>query len=377
MVNKVSPSSPKISVIIPCYNYGHYLADAINSVIHQNVNDEVEIIVVDDGSSDNTSSVAQEFGSSVRYIYQDNQGLSAARNTGLRAAKGEFLVFLDADDMLGNGNLNAHLEKFSAQPEIDISVCHSLQLVEESGICSMWNLKASHLDIHLCHSNIAPVHTFMLRSQNANELLLFDPSFGACEDYDYWLRMAAIGKRFATNPRGFVIYRMHENSLSTQNTQQLAYDSALHFKIGKLLETVPDFPRAGKFYGWLAYASGCVGSACSMYAINPQYGLKLLEESATAILKAGTCVPKKVEQDIYLINAASYYVASFIGYARVFDCNTLSKLKKAMAFLARSYPGLARLNGDALNNKIDNLYKRIMCDTEAVQQNIQKMISFN
>lgn len=368
---KMSSSSPRVSVIIPCYNYGHYLADAINSVIHQNVKEGVEIIVVDDGSSDNTSNVAQQFGSTVKYIYQDNQGLSAARNTGLQAAKGDFIVFLDADDLLSKGNLNAHLDNFHAQADLDISVCHSVQMVEESGECNMWNLKASHLDIHLCHSNIAPVHTFMLRAQSNQQPLLFDSSFGACEDYDYWLRMAAMGKRFAANPNTFVIYRMHENSLSTQNTQQLAYDSALHFKIGKLLETAPNFPRAGKFYGWLAYASGCIGNACSLSTINPQYASKLLEESAKAILKAAACTKKGIEEEPYLINTANYYAASYIELARLFDHNAPGPFNKALAFLSHRYPNLAKSKMEALNIKKNILFTRIVCDTGMVQQNIK------
>ena len=93
-----------ISVIIPCYNYGRFLPDAVNSVLGQKKDGlAVEIIVVDDGSTDDTAAVAQRLGSSIQYIYQENQGPSAARNSGIRIARGDYLVFLDADDLLTAG----------------------------------------------------------------------------------------------------------------------------------------------------------------------------------------------------------------------------------------------------------------------------------
>lgn len=89
---------PEVSVIIPCYNHGHYLPHAVNSVLAQTFTDW-EAIIVDDGSTDNTREVAAQFTDErVRYVHQENRGLSGARNTGIRAAQGAYLAFLDADD---------------------------------------------------------------------------------------------------------------------------------------------------------------------------------------------------------------------------------------------------------------------------------------
>ena len=86
---------PLISVIIPTYNYGRFLPDAVKSVLGQKKDGlAVEIIVVDDGSTDDTADVAQRLGSSIQYIYQENQGLSAARNAGIRAAHGLSLIHI-------------------------------------------------------------------------------------------------------------------------------------------------------------------------------------------------------------------------------------------------------------------------------------------
>src|SRR5688572_25050384 len=90
--------SSLVSVIIPCYNHGHYLPVAIESVLQQ-THSIVEIIVVDDGSTDNTKQVAQRY-AQVKYIWQKNQGLSASRNTGIKNCSGDRIIFLDADDWL-------------------------------------------------------------------------------------------------------------------------------------------------------------------------------------------------------------------------------------------------------------------------------------
>ena len=101
-----SLKTPLVSVVIPCYNQAHFLGEAIESVFKQTYK-HFEIVVVDDGSTDNTSEVARRY-SGIRCIEQVNQGLSAARNTGIRESKGEYLVFLDADDRLYPIALEAH-----------------------------------------------------------------------------------------------------------------------------------------------------------------------------------------------------------------------------------------------------------------------------
>jgi len=96
---------PKVSVIIPTYNYGQYIDKSIDSVLSQTYTD-FEIIVIDDGSTDNTRTIVEtKYRDKVKYIYQENRGAPAARNQGLREAKGDFIVFLDADDWFAPENL--------------------------------------------------------------------------------------------------------------------------------------------------------------------------------------------------------------------------------------------------------------------------------
>src|SRR5689334_19281127 len=109
----------RTSVVIPAYNYGRYLGRAIDSALAQ-TRPVDEIIVVDDGSTDNTREVAESFGERIIYVYQKNKGLSAARNTGIRKATGDWVAFLDADDWWHPDKIKRQLEAASKDPEIGL-----------------------------------------------------------------------------------------------------------------------------------------------------------------------------------------------------------------------------------------------------------------
>ncbi|MFL6183180.1 MAG: glycosyltransferase family 2 protein, partial [Actinomycetes bacterium] len=123
-----------VSVIIPSYNHAHYLGQAIGSVLSQSYRN-FEIIVVDDGSTDETSEVASRY-ERVRIVRQENRGLSGARNRGLREAKGEYVVFLDADDKLLPGALEAGLRCFEAHPECAFVSGTSRPIAEDGALLS-------------------------------------------------------------------------------------------------------------------------------------------------------------------------------------------------------------------------------------------------
>src|SRR5882672_136402 len=111
-----------ISIVIPCYNQAHFLAEAIESVLAQ-IWPADEIIVVDDGSTDNPGQVAARY-PQVRCIRQENQGLPGARNTGLRESHGDYLVFLDADDRLTPQALAVGMQHLNARPECVLVAGH-------------------------------------------------------------------------------------------------------------------------------------------------------------------------------------------------------------------------------------------------------------
>jgi len=110
-------STPFFSVVIPSYNYAHYIGAAIESALNQN--QDCEVIIIDDGSKDNTQEVVETYGKEIIYVYQDNQGVSAARNHGARLASGQYLFFLDADDCILPGALKLIREQCLQHPDID------------------------------------------------------------------------------------------------------------------------------------------------------------------------------------------------------------------------------------------------------------------
>lgn len=124
---------PLVSVVIPTYNYAPYLRRCLESCLEQTCG-SVEIIVVDDGSTDETEQVVRETGRGVRYISQRNMGVSSARNTGMDLARGEFIVFLDADDYLVKDGLKMRLDAFLTLPSIDFVITATYSQKGQSGI---------------------------------------------------------------------------------------------------------------------------------------------------------------------------------------------------------------------------------------------------
>jgi glycosyltransferase involved in cell wall biosynthesis len=116
---KSEPKEPVVSVIVPVFNTERYVADAINSILRQ-TSRASEIIVVDDGSTDASADVVKSFGSAITYCYQRNRGAAAARNTGIRLAGGNFLAFLDADDLWTPDKTRRQLDLFATHADIQI-----------------------------------------------------------------------------------------------------------------------------------------------------------------------------------------------------------------------------------------------------------------
>jgi glycosyltransferase involved in cell wall biosynthesis len=123
---------PYVSVIIPTYNRASYVTEAINSVLAQTYTD-YEVIIVDDGSTDRTREVIAHFRDLIRYIYQDNQGLAAARNTGIKAARGKWIAFLDSDDLWLPEKLTVQIEDLSRNPELHLHTTNATIYREHIG----------------------------------------------------------------------------------------------------------------------------------------------------------------------------------------------------------------------------------------------------
>jgi glycosyltransferase involved in cell wall biosynthesis len=208
------PESRLISVIIPCYNQGHFLAEAIGSALDQSYAN-LEIIVVDDGSTDDTAEVAGRY-SQVQCIKQENRGLAEARNRGLEASRGEYLVFLDADDRLAAGALRVGADALDSHPECAF-VYGNVRLIDASGSLLLYppsvKIEQDHYLELLRHNHIWSPGAVMYRRSLFDTIGLFNPRVNASADYDLHLRIA---KSFPIFCHGEVVleYRKHGSNMS-------------------------------------------------------------------------------------------------------------------------------------------------------------------
>jgi glycosyltransferase involved in cell wall biosynthesis len=205
---------PLISVIIPCYNQGHFLAEAIESGLNQSYR-RLEIIVVDDGSTDESAQVAIRY-KDVRLIRQPNSGLSAARNAGLAASAGDYLVFVDADDRLLPDALQAGAQCLASHPEYAFVYGH-YKLITADGhplpATERRQAREGHY-LEMLRANYIGMHaTVMYRRVVFETVGGFDTTLDACEDYDLYLR---ITKRLPIYCHARVVaeYRQHNSNMS-------------------------------------------------------------------------------------------------------------------------------------------------------------------
>lgn len=252
-------SNLRVSVVIPTYNYGNFLVDCVSSVFRQSEKN-IEIIIVDDGSTDNTPEVVKSFNGRVKYVYQENGGLSAARNTGLKHASGDLVQLLDSDDLLGADAIAAKASFLRNNPEVSVAVSpnglfSALDAAGKPIVNGRWPLYRSNLDVHLAHFNVAPVHAFLVRRDVIERVGNFDESLRACEDYDYWLRVAALGYVPHACGEGTVVYyRRHPTSMSSNLAKQYRHDALLHPVVLRVLLGSKNI-RISQGH-WLAFYAG-------------------------------------------------------------------------------------------------------------------------
>jgi glycosyltransferase involved in cell wall biosynthesis len=206
----------KVSIAIACYNQGHYLADAIESVLAQTRMAE-ELIVVDDGSRDNTAAVAARY-PQVIYKWKKNGGLASARNAGLAHASGDRILFLDADDLLLPNAICDCLAAFEqggapafvygGYREIDADRTPRMEMRPEAQNDSF---------VRLLTGNYISMHGTVMYATAALRLAGgFDETLAACEDYDLYLRLAR-EHAFRSYPQIAAEYRRHDASMTRNN----------------------------------------------------------------------------------------------------------------------------------------------------------------
>ena len=210
-----------VSVVIPCYNQAHFLPQAIESVLAQTYRN-FEILVVDDGSTDATAQTAASY-VGVRCIQQHNQGLSAARNTGLRAVQGEFLVFLDADDRLLPHALKTLLDLLAANPECVFVSGRTREIAADGSPSPTPHhplIEKEHYRTLLQYCYICTSGAVMFRREIFQFVHEYNPTLVATGDYDLYLRIA---RDFSVYDADVVVaeYRRHANQMTRDQALML------------------------------------------------------------------------------------------------------------------------------------------------------------
>lgn len=208
-----------VSIIIPAYNAGAFLTDAVNSALNQTY-PFIEVIIVDDGSTDTTYHIADKLAQQdprVQVIHKANAGQSSARNAALKIATGEYISFLDADDTFLPDKIEKQLDFLEDHPEYDLVYSDHYDTDTDLNII---RLVARGLPpvpferLYIYRNWFSPIDP-LLRRALVIKVGLFDENLSGPEDWDYWIRCAQFGK-FAYLPGALANYRMHPNQVHRQ-----------------------------------------------------------------------------------------------------------------------------------------------------------------
>ena len=208
----------KVSVVIPSYNSARYVVTAVESVLGQTFRD-YEILVVDDGSTDDTKEVLSKYGESIRYLYKPNGGVSSARNYGIEKARGKYVALLDADDFWMPEKLAKQIAVLEADE--NIGLCYaSTEKVDENMQTVIGYIEADSYEDYcealLLNLNIVAgsCSSAIVRRDVAQQTNGFDAEFSTCADWEYWLRLSLLTK-FAPVSEYLVKYRVVAGSMSS------------------------------------------------------------------------------------------------------------------------------------------------------------------
>ena len=270
---------PRISVILPIYNRGDYIAEAIESVIVQTFTD-FEIIVIDDGSTDGTAGVIKSFSDSrIRYIYQSNCGRSNARNQAFSVANGQYIAFLDSDDLYLPNKLELQVRYLDTHPSVGM-VYTSAYCIDKNGSLLDDSYKATvsgwiYEDVAFYVPVTITLPTVMVRYEVFDQVGGFDERMERFEDTDLWRR---VSKEFIIEaiPEFTCKLRTHDNNaLVAQNPRKL--ETAIYYYINKIFSEDRSISHkircqgASELYYYYAMA---LFSVSSIY-----YGVKLITKS--------------------------------------------------------------------------------------------------
>lgn len=254
----------QVSIVIPAYNQAHYLGRAIQSALQQ-THRALELIVVDDGSTDDTAAVAQGFADSrVRYVYQENRGLSAARNTGLRHASGQFVSYLDSDDQFLPHKLELLLAELERHPAAGLAAGQAIPVDQEGQpIGQVFDKGLPAESAQWLLGNPLHVGSVLVRRTWQERVAFFDESLRSYEDWDLWLRLARAGcpMRWVAHPVS--LYRFHPAQMTRDGRQMTTATFAVLDKVF----ADPNLPESWQRLHDQAYSNAHLRAAAQAYQV--------------------------------------------------------------------------------------------------------------
>ncbi|BAQ61470.1 polysaccharide biosynthesis glycosyl transferase CpsJ [Geminocystis sp. NIES-3708] len=197
-----------ISVIIPVYNREKYVSEAIESVLKQTYQ-FLDIIVIDDGSTDKSAEIIKSFGSKIRYFYQENSGISSALNHGLKVAKGEFIAFLDSDDLWTENKLNLQIKVLKKNTQVSIVFAHIQQFISpelDTNIQDKIDLPNEIMKGYVKGTMLAKKEVF-------SQIGLFDISLKLGDFIDWYLKACEQGIKSFVCPEVLLKRRIHDTNM--------------------------------------------------------------------------------------------------------------------------------------------------------------------
>ncbi len=229
---EMNMNNPLISIIIPCYNSSKYLEEAVESIIKQTY-ENWECIIVDDGSTDNTRELSDNLckkDGRIKYVYQANSGLAAARNTGYRISKGHYIQFLDADDRIHHNKFEDQLKIFRDNPSIGVCYTNYQTFDSETG-----NLTGHFSPEKLSDNPLEdllfkwerglsiPIHSALFERSIFKIEDIFNTQLKAKEDWHMWVSLALEGVKFYFLDKDYAFYRFHLNNMTRDAVSMLFY----------------------------------------------------------------------------------------------------------------------------------------------------------
>jgi len=249
-------NNPLISVIIPAYNYGHLITETLESISAQTYSNW-ECIVVDDGSIDATAQVVQDYikqhpEQNFQYVYKSNSGLSASRNVGIKKARGIYIQFLDADDLLSKDKFAMQLPLLQMQ-DCALVFSKSSFFKEEDGryvsvekyppgFLAKETLSGFKLLNRLIKNNIFPVSSALVHAALVKKAGEFDPGLDSNEDWLFWFNIALLNPEFVFDhvESSFTKVRVHNKSMMNNHRRMFLSEVAVRHKMEAKLVGQPD-----------------------------------------------------------------------------------------------------------------------------------------